>query len=176
MKLLLSAALLTFAALPAASEPLTGSGSAADACSSGTGFEGRAMVLWATDKTNPDEAPCLARLSYARCEAEMADDAAIPTGYARRFFSGRGVAAVYEVSPEGAVTVTLNFAGALGINSGVSRLGTYPYQRAVYRGIGVDKASAYDLDARASRPIGNVFLIPAENLTERALAQCPADR
>lgn len=175
MKLLLSAALVALSALPAFAEPVTNPGPSGDACSSGAGFVGRTMVLWATDKTNPDEAPCLARLAYARCEVDMADDAAIPTGYARRYFGGPGIAAVYDVSPTGGVTITLNFAGALNIESGVSHLGHFPYQRAVYRGIGVDNATAYDLQAQSSRPLGNVFLIPAENLTERARALCPAN-
>lgn len=162
MKPLLSALLLAAAAVPAAA-----------VCAPSPDFEGRTLVLWATDKTDPDEAPCLARLAYAKCEAEAGPDGRGPQG-SMRYFGGDGVAAVLAVSGDGAVTVSLRFAGALGIASGVAGLGTYPYQRALYRGIGVDKVSAYDLNARAARPIGNVFLIPAENLTPRALALCPA--
>lgn len=164
---------LLLAAASASAEPVHAR--SGNACSDGSGFEGRSMVLWVTDKTNPDEAPCLARLAYSRCEVEMTEDAPVATGGARRYFSGDGVAALYTVDATGAVSIEVRFAGALGIASGVSRLGTYPYQRAVYRGVGVDKASVYDLSARSSRVIGNVFLIPAENLTPRALALCPAN-
>lgn len=173
MKLLLSCLMLS--ALSAAAEPVARAGSGS-ACSDGTGFENRSLVLWVTDKTNPDEAPCLARLAYARCENEMTDDAPVATGGAKRYFVGEGVVALLTVEPAGGVRVELRFAGALGMRAGVASLGTYPYQRAVYRGIGVDKATAYDLQAGASRVIGNVFLIPAENLTERALKLCPAGR
>lgn len=169
MKLLSSLLLAVSASAEPVHAPRSGG-----ACSDGSGFEGRSLVLWVTDKTNPDEAPCLARLAYARCENEMTEDAPVPTGAARRYFAGEGVAALLTVEPAGAVRVELRFAGALGMRAGVSNLGTYPYQRAVYRGIGVDKATVYDLHAGASRVIGNVFLIPAENLTPRALALCPA--
>lgn len=173
MKLLLSSLLL--AATAASAEPVT-TPRAGNACSEGSGFEGRSMVLWVTDKTNPDEAPCLARLSYARCDVGRAEDAPVETGEALRYFAGQGVAALYTVSPTGGVSVEVRFAGALGIASGVSYLGTFPWQRAVWRGIGVDKARVYDLNARAHRELGNVFLIPAENLTPAALALCPAGR
>lgn len=162
MKLLLSAALLAVSAAPAA----------AKVCGADPAFEGRAFVLWVTDKTNPDEAPCLARLPYAKCEAETTPDGETELGEIR-YFGGRDVAAAFTRDAAGAVTINLHFAGALGIASGVSNLGTYPYQRALYRGVGVDKATAYDLNSRASKVIGNVFLIPAENLTERALKLCP---
>jgi hypothetical protein len=164
MKLLLSVLLLSASALPAA----------AHYCAPSPDFEGRTLVLWVTDKTNPDEAPCLARLAYAKCEADTTPDGVTPTG-SLRYFGGKDVSALLAVADDGAVTVSLRFAGALGVASGVSNLGTYPYQRALYRGIGVDKASVYDLTARSSRVIGNVFLIPAENLTPRALALCPAN-
>lgn len=165
MKLLLSAALLAASAAPAAAAPF---------CAPSPDFEGRSLVLWVTDKTNPDEAPCLARLAYVKCDVATTPDGVTPTG-SLRFFGGQGVAAMLAVAEDGAVAVSLHFAGALGIASGVANLGTYPYQRALYRGIGVDKASAYDLDARGSRVIGNVFLIPAENLTERARRLCPGN-
>ena len=162
MKLLLTAALLAASAAPAA----------AHYCAPSPDFEGRTLVLWVTDKTNPDEAPCLARLAYNKCEADTNPDGQNPKG-SLRFFGGNNLAALLAVADDGAVTVSLHFAGALGIASGVSNLGTFPYQRALYRGIGVDKATAYDLNARSSKVIGNVFLLPAENLTERALKLCP---
>ncbi len=162
MMRLLSAALLALSAAPAA----------ASVCAPSPDFEGRTMVLWVTDKTNPDEAPCLARLAYAKCEPSTTPDGVTETG-SMRYFGGNSLAAIMTVAENGAVNVTLHFAGALGIASGVSNLGVYPYQRALYRGIGVDKATAYDLNARSSKVIGNVFLLPAENLTERALKLCP---
>lgn len=163
MKLLLSAALLAASALPAA----------AQLCAPSPDFDGRTLVLWVTDKTNPDEAPCLARLPYVRCEIDAPADG-VTARASMRYFGGENLAAVLRVAEDGAVDVVLRFAGALGIASGLSNLGTYPYQRALYRGIGVDKATAYDLNARSSKVIGNVFLIPAENLTETALKLCPA--
>lgn len=163
MKLLLTAAVLALSAAPSA---------AAGFCAPSADFEGRTLVVWVTDKTNPDEAPCLARLAYAKCEPATTPDGVTEIG-SMRYFGGGNLAAILNVAEDGAVTVTLHFAGALGIASGVSGLGTYPYQRAVYRGIGVDKATAYDLNARSSKVIGNVFVIPAENLTERALKLCP---
>lgn len=162
MKLLLAAAVLAASAAPAAAQQ----------CAPSADFEGRTFVVWVTDKTNPDEAPCLARLAYAKCEVATTPDGVTPTG-SMRYFGGRDLAAVLSVDVDGAVSVSLHFAGALGIASGVSGLGTYPYQRAVRRGIGVDKAMVYDLNARSSKPLGNVFLIPAENLTERANRLCP---
>jgi ABC-type nitrate/sulfonate/bicarbonate transport system substrate-binding protein len=134
------------------------------------------MVLWVTDKTNPDEAPCLARLAYARCDVGRADDAPVETGEALRYFAGNGVTALYTVSPTGGVSIEVRFAGALGIASGVSHLGYFPWLRAIWQGVGVDKARVYDINARAHRELGNVFLIPEENLTPRARSLCPADR
>jgi hypothetical protein len=173
MKTLSLALLVAAAACSAASaEPVIHEGRSGGACSDGTGFEGRTLVLWVTDKTNPDEAPCLARLAYARCENEGTDEN-VPSGTALRYFSGAGIVAQLSVEPTGGVSVELRYAGTLGMRSGVSYLGTFPYQRAVYQGIGVDQASAYDIEARTHRAIGNVFLIPAENLTPRARALCP---
>ena len=76
MKLLSSLLLL---AVSASAEPVHTPRSG-NACTEGSGFEGRTMVLWVTDKTNPDEAECLARLPYAKCEVGRADDAPVETG------------------------------------------------------------------------------------------------
>jgi len=65
-------------------------------------------------------------------------------------------------------------AGSAGVGRGSARLATYPYRRALYRGVGVDGLQIFDDAAQTTKSVGNVMLIPADALTESGRAMCPS--
>lgn len=138
------------------------------ACAPNADLDGKSYALWVTDKNNPDEAPCAARLAQTAC---------MPSGDAetRTFASPDGhYVALLRIANDGAVTVTVKFFDAAGIVRGKAVLATYPYQRAIHRGVGVDGLQVFDDAAQVTKSVGNVMLIPAENLTGNGQAMCPA--
>lgn len=138
------------------------------ACAANPELDAKSFALWITDKTNPDEVPCAAMLTQTSCTATTSAET-------RTFTSadGRHVA-VYHITSDGAVTITLKLRDAAGVGRGVARLATYPYQRALYRGIGIDGLQIFDDAAQTTKSIGNVMLYPADALTENGKAMCPA--
>lgn len=145
---------------------------AAPACQGDPWFE-RPFALWITDKTNPDEADCAARLAYVGCEKLTTPDAVTELGETRFYRAG-----LYEVAVEiqdGAATAILNVKDRPGqgfYGGPRAALGTYPLRRVYQRGLGVDAVSLYDPRARRTRALGNIFFIPLENLTPQALRRC----
>lgn len=137
-------------------------------CAANPELDAKAYALWITDKTNPDEVPCAAMLTQTSCAASAGAET-------RTFASADGsAAAVLRIASDGAVTVTLKLKGAAGIGKSATTLATYPYHRAIYRGVGVDGLQLFDEEAQATKSIGNVMLIPADALTENGKAMCPS--
>lgn len=148
--------------------------SAAPFCESDPWRE-RAFALWITDKTNPDQASCAARLAYSNCQVNFTPDFVTPIGETRFYRLGNYEVGV-EIDANGAATAVLN----LKDNPDQSfyggpraALGTYPLRRIYQRGLGVDAVSLYDPRGRSTRFLGNVFFIPVENLTPEGLRRCP---
>lgn len=138
------------------------------ACAAHPELDAKSFALWVTDKANPDEVPCAAMLAPASC---------VPSADAetRTFASADGrYAAVLRIASDGAVAISLKFSGAAGVERGTARLATYPYQRALYRGVGVDGLQVFDDAAQTTKSVGNVMLIPADALTDNGRAMCPA--
>jgi len=138
------------------------------ACASNPELDAKSFALWITDKTNPDEVPCAALLAQASCVSSAGAET-------RSFASADGrYAAVLRIATDGAVTVSLKLSGAAGVGRGSATLATYPYHRALYRGVGVDGLQVFDDADRTAKTVGNVMLIPADALTENGKAMCPA--
>ncbi|MDE2489592.1 MAG: hypothetical protein KGM24_02005 [Elusimicrobia bacterium] len=162
----LLALVLVAAAAGAASAQVVQS---AAVCRPNPELDQKTFALWIMPGVNPDAAPCAARLSLASCAPVM------DGGESRIYASADGsYAVILNVAGDGGVTVTLQLVGAAGIGHGAVTLATYPYQRVFYRGIGADAVQVADADTGSSRTIGNVMLIPAENLTANGQAMCPA--
>jgi hypothetical protein len=162
----LLAAVLAVTAVAAASAQVVQS---AAVCLPNKELDQKTFALWITPGTNPDVVPCAARLTQASCAPGMAG------GETRIYASADGAyAVILNESGDGAVTVTLQLVGAAGIGHGSVALATFPYQRVFYRGIGADAVKVTDADTGAPATIGNVMLIPAENLTADGRAMCPA--
>ncbi len=138
-------------------------------CVANPELDAKSFALWITAKTNPDETPCAAMLAQTSC----AGSGGVET---RTFASADGrYTALYRIAPDGAVTITLNLSGAAGIGRSTTVLATYPFVRALYRGVGVDGLQVFDELAQSTKGIGNVMLIPADALTENGQKMCPAN-
>jgi hypothetical protein len=138
-------------------------------CAKNPELDAKSYALWVTDKTNPDETPCAAMLAQSSCSPSDGAET-------RSFVSADGrYTAVLRISTDGAVTVSLKIANASGVGRGSAVLATYPYRRAIYRGVGVDGLQMFDDAAQTTKSIGNVMLIPADALTENGKAMCPAN-
>lgn len=136
-------------------------------CAPDAELQSKSYALWITDKTNPDEAVCVARLSWRRCYPGLTPDGVTrePGDY-HVFGDALGRHFVTLGSRDGAISLSLAAGGEL------ANLPAYPRQRVLQRGIGVDAVSAVDASSRLSRVIGNVFLIPVENVVKPEA--CPA--
>ncbi|MBI3565577.1 MAG: hypothetical protein HY079_10310 [Elusimicrobia bacterium] len=138
------------------------------ACVANPELDSKAYGLWITDKNNPDEVPCAAVLTQTACAPSEGAET-------RTFASADGhYAAVLRIAEDGAVTITLKLADAAGVGRGKAVLATYPYQRAIYRGVGVDGLQIFDDAAQTTKGIGNVMLIPTSAFTENGKTMCPA--
>ncbi len=139
------------------------------ACAANADLDAKSFALWIMPGTNPDEVPCAAMLAQKSCSRVDGADV-------RSFASADGrYSATYKISDDGAVTVALALSGAAGVGRSSTVLAIYPYQRALYRGIGYDGLQVFDEDAQQTKGIGNVMLIPADALTENGKAMCPAN-
>lgn len=155
MRFPLLLALLAVSAVPALAGSMT--------CAPNSELDAKSFALWIMPGANPDETPCAARVSPVACETGEA-------GETRTYASKDGRYSVVLKLREGAVSVRLELSGgASGVSRGAVQLATFPYLRVFYRGIGADAVSVDDGGTR--KAIGNVMLIPAENLTPAA--SCP---
>ncbi|OGS40073.1 MAG: hypothetical protein A2506_11835 [Elusimicrobia bacterium RIFOXYD12_FULL_66_9] len=137
-------------------------------CAANPELDAKTYALWITDKNDPDEVPCAAMLAQASCTASAGAET-------RTFISTDGRhTAVLIIASDGAVTVTLLLRDSAGVGRGSARLATYPYRRALYRGVGVDGLQIFDDAAQTTKSVGNVMLIPADALTESGRAMCPS--
>ena len=137
-------------------------------CRPNAAFDQKVFALWVTPGTNPDAVPCAAMLRMASCANSSA-------GETRLYSSSDGAyTAIVTVALDGGVTVSLQLVGAAGVGHGMTTLATYSEQRVFYRGIGADQVQVQDQDTGEIKTIGNVMLIPAENLTDNGRAMCPA--
>lgn len=138
-------------------------------CPADPELDAKSFALWITPKTNPDEVPCAAMLAPKSC--------AVSAGAQTRTYVSRDgrYAATLRIADDGAVTVSLQLSGAAGIGRSSTTLATYPYRRALYRGVGYDNLQVFDEAAQTTKGIGNVMLIPSDALTETGKAMCPAN-
>ncbi len=128
----------------------------------------KVFALWVTPGTNPDAVPCAAMLHMASCAASAA-------GETRLYASPDGAyTAILTSALDGAVTVSLQLVGASGVGHGAVELAVFNTHRVFYRGVGADQVQVQDQDTGEMKSIGNVMLIPAENLTDNGRAMCPA--
>jgi hypothetical protein len=139
---------------------------AAMSCTPNPELDAKAFALWVTPETNPDATPCSARVVPVSCSVTDA-------GETRTYSSTDGRYVVVLRSADGGVAVTLKLTGAAGVGRGTVQLATFPFQRVFYRGIGADAVTVDDQGT--PRAVGNVMLIPAQNLTPASAASCPAN-
>ncbi|NNN05944.1 MAG: hypothetical protein HKL90_08590 [Elusimicrobia bacterium] len=160
IKILLAAAILSAA---------TAAHAQAVACPANPDLDGKAFALWITSNANPDAVPCASRLFPSSCTDTNGQDVRVYSSPDGRY----SAVMAYSDTADSGVTVYLRLANAAGVGSGSVALATYPYQRAFYRGVGVDDVQVFDTAAQTTTAIGNVMLIPVDALTANGQAQCP---
>lgn len=157
MKRLLFAVLI---AAPAAAEPVYNPPSG-DVCTyAASSVRNKIMRVTVSKPGEPGRVLHQAALPYVRCEVEMTPDAPVATGAAILHFGSAsgGIAARMVSGPSSFVDAELRYAGGFGIGSGVTHLGGVPFQQA-FSAFVVPNASAYDIAAGRSRPLGDVNVI-----------------